>query len=81
MSVKEIIRKIAVMRDYRVLDIYDFDSESYLVSCENRKTGSRLGDFFFTVSKRSGDVRGYNPAENPFEYGEKIKKAKVLYSA
>ena len=80
MSIQTIIKNVENQGPYTVLDIYDFDNSSYLVVCENSKTKSRMGDFYFIVDKFTEKVSGYNPAVDPFEYGAKIRKAKVVYS-
>lgn len=81
MEINKIIRKVETQGPYRVINLYDFDSNSYLASCENRMTKNRIGDFIYLINKRTGEVSGYNPASDPFTFGAKMKKAKVIYSA
>lgn len=81
MTIKDVIKLAEKSGDYNVLDIYDYEPDYYLVSCENSKTKSRLGDFFLKIRKDGGKVLYFNPAADPFDYGDKIKKAKVLYSS
>ena len=80
MVVEQIVKKIEKDKKYKVLDIYDFDSNSYLVTCENLENGSRDSDYFYLVNKSNEKVSGYNPAADPFEYAEKIEKAEIVYS-